>query len=184
MKIKKKLLILLTVICASCNFYNRDNVSRYHEIVKDKLGDKLFIPNNLVQYRPFDRSYSDNSEMVNKKFKLYSHIDASCGTCVSFIGKWNKLMPKFNNVSLFLICTSDDNFTLLKYLCESDEVNAFPFTLYLNKDKEFLKQNDFLKVHKHLETILTDTTGKILLLGNPLLSKDLEKVYLEYTINH
>ena len=45
--------------------------------------------------------------------------------------------------------------------------------------RDFYKQNKFMKESPHFETILTDRENNILLLGNPIRSKEMKAMYLK-----
>ncbi|HYX08420.1 MAG TPA: hypothetical protein VE912_16945, partial [Bacteroidales bacterium] len=102
----------------------------------------------------------------NSKYKIYSHINASCPTCVSDILLWDNIISDFEKfkVPVILICESDDNFDLFEYIIETGEIKSFSFPFFLDLKSDFYVQNKFMKESSQFETVLTDSNNIILLL--------------------
>lgn len=167
---------------ASCqNREIQDKEARLKLVIENCLGKKLMIPDSLSTYVPFRDYIMDSVKLSNAKFKIYSHINASCPTCVLDIKLWNSIITEFEKfkVPVILICESDDNFELIKYIHETGEIKDFSYPLFFDIKKEFFKQNKFMKESQHFETVLTDNENNILLLGNPIRSKEMRDMYLK-----
>jgi len=166
------------MIINSCNKnHNKKKINSFKTIIDNNLGKKLNIPDSLVLYKPFPNS---NSQFLsNKKMKIYSHINASCGTCIESLNVWGNLIPEFNKqkVKVYLICSSDDRFDLLKYYFESKEIEGFSYELYLDYNNDYLTKNEFMFESKNFETVLVDENSKILAIGNPNYSKKIKEIY-------
>lgn len=149
-------------------------------IVNNNLGKKLIIPDSLELYHPFPNSIN-YKESVNSNLKIYSHIDASCGTCVESLKSWNNLIPELNqkNIQVILICSSNNRFELLKYYFESKEIVDFSYPLLLDHKGQFLKQNSFMSKNKNFETVMTNADNKILLIGNLTYSTKIKELYFK-----
>jgi hypothetical protein len=178
------MLIISTLFFISCNSTSSKEIKELNTIIANNIGKEVNIPNHLQIYKPFKNYILDSAGMFNSNFKIYSYVNASCGTCVSSINEWKHIILEFNNqyVSVILIFKSDDNFELLKYLCETGEIREFPYPFFFDKNKEFPKINSFILKHKHLQTILVDENNKILLLGNPIQSSKIKELYMK-TLN-
>jgi hypothetical protein len=150
-------------------------------VVENCLGKKLLIPNGMSTYAPFPDYISDSAQLSNAKFKIYSHINASCPTCVRDIRLWNNIAIDFEKykVPVILICESDDDFELFKYILETGEIKKFSYPFFLDVNRVFSKHNKFMKESPHFETILTDRENNILLLGNPIRSKEMKDLYMK-----
>ncbi|PCH54011.1 MAG: hypothetical protein COC22_01080 [Flavobacteriaceae bacterium] len=110
--------------------------------------------------------------------KIYSHIDASCGTCIESLKVWGNLIPEFNKqkVKVYLVCSSDDRFDLLKYYFESKEIEGFSYELYFDYNNNYLIKNEFMFESKNFETVLVDESDTILVIGNPNYSKKVKEM--------
>ena len=174
--IKRCVFAFLVFFLFSCSEKSEKNILK--SLIEKNIGVELSIPKKLKMYRPFSNYNVDSLSASN--LKIYSLVDASCATCVDNIIKWNNIID-YNeyHVSVVLICTSTDNFELIKHLCETQQIKTFPFPFFFDYKNDFLKQNPFMKEHKHMETILTDRNNKIILFGNPIYSKKIKELYIK-----
>lgn len=149
------------------------------KIIDENLGKELKLPKDLNAYTPFTNYKADSTQIAQADLKIYSHVNTSCGTCVQNIAKWNNLAQRFSqyNVPVILVCTSKDNFELIRFLCETKEIKSFPYPFFLDPKKDFIDNNAFMRKNDHLETVLTDKNGNILVMGNPTYAESLLKVY-------
>ena len=181
-----KILIIFLIICAipfCTNKENKENKEKENtikSIVNNCLGRKLMIPDSLVIYSPFSNYTMDSIEISNAHFKIYSYINASCPTCIEDILLWNNITPCFvkYNIPIILICESKDNFELIKYFHEQGMIKKFSFPLFFDVKGRYLAENKFMEESPQLETVLTDRENNILLLGNPIRSKEIKDLYL------
>ena len=173
-------IIFANLIISCQNKENQKREAHLKSIVKNCLGEKLIIPDSLRIYAPFHNYLADSVQLSNAKFKIYSHVNASCPTCVRDILLWNKIIPSFKKlgVPVILICESDDNFELFKYIIESGEIRNFFYPFFLCVKCNFLTQNGFMKESLHFETVLTSRENSILLVGSPIHSKEMKDIYL------
>ncbi|NMH87591.1 hypothetical protein [Flavivirga algicola] len=180
-------IVCMFIIATSCKRkQNKDKEASLKVIVENSIGKTLILPDSLNLYKPFSNYISDSAEMLNSELKIYSHINASCSTCIPNIKLWDSLVPEFNmyKVPVILICGSDDKFELIKYLCESSQIKSFSYPFFLDKKNKYIKINSFMNESAHFETVLTDKYNTILVLGNPLHSKDIKEVYLKTIIEN
>jgi len=107
----------------------------------------LIIPDSLSTYIPLPCYLADSAEMFNANLKVYSHINASCATCVKNIKLWNDVIRVLNeyNVPVILICDSRDNFELIKYIYESGAIEELLYPLFFDYNKDYINKNDFMK---------------------------------------
>lgn len=177
---KKNIMILLCIfsIIACEKKHNKTQVNSFKTIIDNNLKKKLIIPDSLELYNPFPDSINKN-KVLSSKLKIYSHIDASCGTCIETLKAWNNLIPEISKkgVQVILICSSDNNFELLKYYFESQEIANFSHPLFLDYKNNFLEKNKFMLESKNFETVLTDNDDKILIIGNPNFSIKIKELY-------
>jgi hypothetical protein len=173
---------LLLLLLLSCNNSKNDKkkIDHLENIISKNLGKTLNIPTELEMYYPFSDSKIDSLVISNSKYKIYTNIDASCGSCISQIKKWQKFAVELEKIKVpvILIFHSNDKFELLKFLCESNKIEGFPYPFFLDKKNEYEKLNKFVYDHESFKTTMTDTNNKILLFGNPLASKGIKEMYL------
>ena len=175
-------------LCSMMSCEKKQNTAKVESlklVINNNLGKKLIVPNSLELYRPLSSSIT-NRELSNSKLKIYSSIDASCGTCVESLKIWNNLIPELNekDVQVVLICSSDNKFELLKYFFETKEIKHFSHPLFLDHQNQYLKQNRFMSESKNFETVLTDKDDKILLIGNPIASNKMKELYFNEIKKH
>lgn len=178
-------IMLIFLASSSLTCQNREvqeKEARLKSVIENSLGKKLIIPDSLIIYAPFCDYISNSalSLLSNAKFKIYSHINVSCPTCIRDIQMWNDITLNFRKfkTSLILICESDDNFELFKYMHKAGEIKSVSYPFFFDVKREFFKQNQFMKESPQFETVLTDRDNNILLLGNPIRSKKIENIYI------
>lgn len=170
----------------SCNTkQNQQKIKSLRSVVEKTLEKKLLLPDSLITYKPFDNYIADSVEIFNSDYKIYTYVNASCGTCIQDIELWNNLIPDFkkHKTSIILILGSQDRFELLKYLCESGEINGFDYPFLLDRENEFINLNEFMLEIDAFETVLTDRENNILMMGNPIINKNIKELYLEKIMN-
>jgi len=66
----------------------------------------------------------------------------------------------------------------MPYIIESGEIKIFSYPFFLDMKCDFFTKNNFMKKSSHFETVLTGRENTILLLGNPIRSKEMKDIYL------
>lgn len=180
-RIIKHCVILFVFSIISCKKDQKiDKINSFKLVIKNNIGKKLIIPDSLEIYHPYHYIIKYD-ETLMPKFKIYSHIDTSCGTCLESLNLWNKLIPELNKkgIEVILICTADDKFELLKYFFESKEIKNFSHPLFLDYNNFYLNKNKFMSIHKKFETVLTKNDNTIVLIGNPIMSTKIKDLYFK-----
>lgn len=175
------LILILTI--QACTLKNRNKkIASIENEIEIILKKDLFVPSSLALYAPFSNDY--NIDSLNKKteLKIFTSINVSCGSCFQKIPEWSDFNEKIKdfNVEIYLICKSDDNFELLKYMCESKNIKPITIPFYFDINNEYLQENSFMNLHYQYETVLTDLQNKILMVGNPTLEEQTEKTYIDF----
>ncbi len=171
-------LVLILFFC-SCNF-QKDKTKKLISLINKNIGQELIIPDSVEIYKPFSSYLLDSIDIAKSSFKIYTQINTSCGTCIEKINKWDSLAIEFQKlkVPIIIICTTNDRFEVLKYACEQNIIKKFSYPFFLDKKNQFLKKNNFMMKHKGLKTVLTDNSNNILLIGNPLMIKEVRGLYV------
>lgn len=185
--LKVFLLIFISLVASSCKQEKKMDSNALVSSIEKYLGTKLSLPNDLIKYEPFSKNQINDTDAIqNSEFKIYSLINASCGTCINSINFWNEfaLSIKKYNVPVILICYTDDNFELFKFYCESGEIKTFPYPFFLDSMNTYSIQNTFVEENKSFRTVLTDRNNKILLIGDPSSSKGMQELYVNEIKKH
>lgn len=166
---KNILIVLCTLLLCSCA-----------KIENQNKGKKVFIPENLTIYSVGDAQVINILNPVNNHYIIYTLIDVSCATCLLKLEAWNKFYSEIEDstVSFIPICHSKDDFELLKYLAENNQIEKLKFPLYLDTENQFIPLNKLLISDTGEFTVLTNSEHKIILSGSPLDDQNLKKEYL------
>lgn len=169
MNTKNILIVLCSFILCSCIKTENQNI-----------GQKIVIPESLTTYSVVDSQIINISNPKNNHSVIYTLIDVSCATCLQKLEAWNKFYSEIENstVSFIPICHSKDDFELLKYLAENNQIGQLKFPLYLDIEDQFIALNKLLINDIGEFTVLTDSEHKILLSGSPIDDQNLKKGYL------
>lgn len=181
-KVKDILIIFVLLCLASCEKkQGNEKVDILKSAIQKNLGKKLSIPMDLKTYSPFKGYMADSLQIAHTELKVYTRINTSCPTCIEGLQKWVKLSSELikYRIPVIVICTSSDNFELMKYLCENKTIKEFPFPFFLDIKNDFINKNPFMKTSTELETVLTDSQDNIILIGNPIHSEDTKMLYLK-----
>lgn len=172
-------MIISTMLACEKNSKSKLEETSLKSIVEKNLGNKLILPNHLISYRSFPNIIADSLEMSYANFKIFTHIDVSCSTCIDGIKSWDSLVPQFTSLrtSIFVICSSKDRFELIKNIFESNYVEGFSYPIFFDQKNEFIEKNPFMKESRHFETVLTDNKNNIILMGNPIYSEKTKELY-------
>ncbi len=177
---------LVAIVCIfsliSCkNDKNNEKIISLKSIIDSNIGKELIIPDSIIIYKPFLNYAMDSVKMFNAEIKIYSRINTSCSTCFENFELWENFHKQLEGkkIPILLICESNDDFEMIKYVCESGGVSSFPYPFILDIKNSFYTKNKFMKESEHFETVLTDKNNTILLLGSPIHSKEIEELYLK-----
>ena len=176
MKTKYFILVLVTIGLMACN-----PKSKQIETHSQKIEGTITLPDSLDIYNPFNENNTNNAATTGSTLKIYTFVDTSCPSCLSNINNWNKIALELrkHQVPIVMICQSEDNFELLKYLCEKKDIAGYPHAFYLDIKDQFFTKNEFLKPLPNMHTVLTDSNNKILLSGDLTLSEEVKQQYID-----
>jgi len=141
------------------------------EILQNLAGNKLYLPG-------IDTLNVLNDLKYNHYLVIVSFIDGNCGVCIWDLSEWKRLIDDFKrykDLSYLFYVNSIDYDSFLNY--EKREIN-FPLPLINDEENAFIKKNK-LSSNKLYQTFLIDENNKVILVGNPLLSKEIKKLYQE-----
>ncbi|MBS1592594.1 MAG: hypothetical protein JST07_10870 [Bacteroidetes bacterium] len=169
--------ILFLALILSCNT-DTENPTRDKEELSFPFSSTRINLDSLTEYNPFNIS---TKEITPKPYyTIITYINVSCSVCIAEIDKWNEFFDTASNgnLQIKLIFYSEDKFEYIKYLSETNGIKKFPFPFYLDNKETFAIKNPIFKDKTVDKTILINKNGNIVLIGNPLHSKEIESKYL------
>lgn len=158
------------LLISSCN-----NTENQHK------GQKINIPNKMLAYTVDDIQIHEVNNISNdQQPTIYTLINVSCSTCLLKLEQWNTFYSEIesNKISFVPICHSKDDFELLKYLAENNQIGNLKFPLYLDIENQFIHLNESLISDIGDFTALTNSKNQIILSGNPTEDQNIKKEYL------
>lgn len=144
--------------------------------VKYWLGKKVYVP-KLSDMRSLKRK--PISSPLEKKAKIMTIINASCGTCIEELKKWNDFI-KITDTSLvgyvFLLYSNDD---LMTFENTNENYLQFLYPYFIDKENKVIEKNGFNIEQKNYSTFLLNEENEIVLVGNPIYNKSISDLYLK-----
>lgn len=163
---------LCTVFISCVNTPNKREILSVLETMK---GTNVVFPNTLRSYSVNDYEI-ENGEINRQKIVVY-FSPMVCTPCnLDRLFDMEELEEKWTNVEVVYILSyikDEDEMEIKSYLEEWD----FKSTVYLDKGNRFAKENPVLPRNPNYHTFLLDSEGKILIVGNPMLSTDVRNLY-------
>ena len=168
-------IFLILMLALSCN----NSKTKTEKRIDQWIGSKLKLPQvENVLYK--DSLLNDKFLLKNNaKLKITTVVWGDCDACVNELKEWKIFLENLSNTEEvnvnFYLCTSDLNF--FRDNMYSQSIQEIPLIIdsdYYYLDKNVLPYND-----KNFQTFLIDSNNKVLLIGNPIFSQKLKKLYLE-----
>ncbi len=173
----KKIVVVFAVIgIIGCADSRTKQISSF---LKDKKGDLICMPDSfsvISLEQDSTYSYSASKEFVDfPKLRIVTSINGDCHACVNQLKEWKSIINKFPKDKVtFLFFIYAESYARFE-LTNDDEIN-FNYPVVYDYKNDYILQNkipdDYL-----LNTMLIDSVGKILVVGNPLKSKEILKLY-------
>ena len=143
---------------------------------KKMIENKEFISfDSLIDYDPYNKV-----KAVKYSHRIISYINVSCPSCIEEITRWTELSSKLSQYKcgIDLVCHSDDDFELFKYLCEKGDFKTFPHQFLLDNNNIFSGMNKVFVDPIADKTVLINSNDEVLAIGNPLHEKRVLENYL------
>jgi hypothetical protein len=186
MKNSLLLILLLSfqiVINNQCINPQKKNTEEAKRIISKINNKVVYIPDSLRYYKLYYQSDSFKFISLYKdlkkvpQYKIITHVNGECGTCIQELNEWAEFIKPFNTKINFVpvVYTSDILYfkeTMIPQLKSN-------YSLYLDTKDDFLHNNELHKYKKIFRTLLLDKNNNPILVGNPIYSKNLKKLYKE-----
>lgn len=161
-----------TLIVIFCLFFACTSKSEVEKTVKHWQGKQFFLPNDSLMIKANRSTFTP----VVKKIKIATTINASCGACINELVDWMVFMKGIDTSQVgfvFLLYSND-------HLMAFEKINPvsihFEYPYFHDKGKKVFLKND-IPESKLYQTFLLDSTNHVILVGNPIISKDLSALY-------
>jgi len=178
MRVLSIVMLIALVSCIQKSNRNKNAEKKYKSVMNEVSGKTLVLPEGL-RFSYLNKGDSCSIKAMPKK--IYSYVDASCGSCIANIDGWDQFLDEYCHleVSVVIVCISDDNFALFEYLIEQKRAIMNKNIIFLyDQQKKWLTSNPFMIKYDQLRVVLTDSDDRILLLGNPINNKKLMESYI------
>jgi len=118
---------------------------------------------------------------VNKKFRIVSILDGDCSCSVETLERWqeyrntNELIAR--NTEIIIFMTTEREFFVHEEIFKKIAPNI---CLIFDPNNTFTVVNNLTYTSNNFMTFLIDSTKTVKLVGNPLLNKEIKKLYQNY----
>jgi hypothetical protein len=162
------ILIIFGFILFFCNGINKKNKS----VLNNKYGSVVDLIDTLMYFNL-------NEGWISKPFqyphKITTYIDGDCNQCLYELLSWKEIMDEFENdeVSFLFYVKTPDLEELVSFLVEIE----FQYPIIIDYEGTYKTKNS-IGEDKTYQTFLVDGNSKIMLIGNPLFSSQIEDLYI------
>jgi len=167
-------LILVSAFLPLCSCNKSPQTNELKRIVKERMGKRIIIPNNLYFVNSTD-SVINVSMSHHYKYKLINYVDGDCGECISELFKWQVLINEnsnlFGNTRLYFVIYSG-NYPRFEYFTDKANINL-PY--YYDSTNQYLATNEL--EDGILNTLLIDHNNRVVLIGSPIENNSMEELY-------
>ena len=168
------LIFFLLLLAFSCHD-RRANPSAVAQ-AKKLYGKKIKLPAEYLSIASGEGVFSIDTEL-SKPLKIVTYLDKnSCSECaLKIFNHWEELLKEVSGYSFgFIPIVFPNDISALKDAMSALQID---FPLFYDKDNKFLKINKLEKTLARNRTFLLDANNKIIVIGEPLASDELWRVY-------
>ena len=169
-----RLELLISILCLSLFSCMENPQKKYEKAVMELSGKTILFPDSMQSI------LGEKVEIPNSEYTIVAYFDSvGCTGCRMKLPYWIDFMKKTdsivgnNNVSLLLI-TGSHNLNKVRQLVKQV---GFPYPV-INDSAGIFSHLNSIPEDSNLQTLLLDTTHKVLLIGNPTQSKVMQELYI------
>jgi len=176
--LKQSLLSLSLVLFVLCNSCRNPKENQIRDEVNFWVGKKVLLPKQSDLIKPLN---GEQVSPLNKRIKVLTLVNASCGTCIEEFNKWKGFMDTWDTTSVgyIFLLYSDDNLMTFKKI--NSDFLKFQYPLFNDQDKKIIKANKFSD-KKMFQTFLLNEADEIVIIGSPILNTSIADLY-QYKIS-
>ena len=157
--------VLLAVVLAFSSCHRQ----RFREQFAEVMNNSISFPEKVSCV--WKRELYPMPDSLSGKTKLIIFVGSSeCTKCsisqsirYTDLYLFSKEVGSFELVLLFSL-NNDERDEIIDFICSMD----FPFPVFIDEDRYFLRLNPFLASDKRFQCICVDRTGRPLYVGNPI----------------
>ena len=170
---KLNICILLFISCISC----QTSTKEYTQFVNQYLNRQLKLPQHILIKHCSDSIYLQNPAKYTSDsiYRITTYIYGDCYACVEDLIKWKQLLSQFPPDKVRFLC-----FIYAEIYSSFEIMNErsihFTQPIIYDPENHYIKMNK-LPDNKLLNTFLIDPNGKIVVIGNPIISNKIATLY-------
>lgn len=171
MKYLSIIVLLTLVISTSCsNSLNKENLQ---QLVKTWQGKHINLPPNMVDFFT-----GDTIDLNDNDFTILAYVDSiGCTGCKMNLSLWNEYLIKVQDITdskvgFVMIVNTKDSLELRNILSQY----SFSYPIYWDYSNIISTSNNISYNHR-LQTFLLDRHRNVIVIGNPAISSEIEKIY-------
>lgn len=171
-KIRLLVGILILCFCSSCKNEKKEAVElMMHKKVQLSLENMECL-----------HSAEDTLQVNTQKYYKYTFVhfvdSSQCSPCaLDKMYLWNDLIAEFDKANVRSVFIFEPKKNLLEDILFSVESSGLKKPIYLDSAYLFRQENKFVPQDILYHSFMLDDKGKIVLVGNPLLNKRVEKLF-------
>ena len=171
--------ILFSILFFSFLIYSCDSKLSVQKVLRNSYGKQINfnLPN---QYIFEDTIFDATSQPELSPIKVVSYINGQlCAPCfANYLSATTKFINKFSSDSVQYICVMYPR--PINEIQEAMDSLELPKTVVIyDEEDQYLKKNSLEKYNDMFRVFLLDKENRVVLVGDPLLSTNLQKLYTE-----
>lgn len=170
MKYLNLILVFLFITTSCSHSSDKDSVKK---IVDEWQGKQINLPENMTDFLT-----GDTIDITDADFTIVSYVDSiGCTGCKMKLPLWKEFLSSLDSVSnydiRFLMVVSPSGENDLPYFLKSADFN---YPVYIDYSDKVSKANSF-PAETALQTFLLDRNKNVRVVGNPVYSSEIAKLY-------
>jgi hypothetical protein len=146
-------------------------------------GKQISFPDSIYCYINDSLIINQDDPLFSKELKIITFIAGDCISCIETLNRFTTFIDSINTFRIvkpiIIIITSDfKQFMNNFYDLINNKTNIF-FDLNFNFLKKYMFPNDI-----SLWTFLLENDNKVIIIGNPIYSSEVKKLYLRTILNY
>lgn len=170
---KINIICCILLLLSGCNPHKKE----IQRLVKEWQGKEILFPEGL-ETKIFGRD-TFCPELLTTPYKILNFTDTSgCTECQLKLYEWKLLKQQTDSLNLHVSFVFIAWQTAYQDLENLQLINQCDIPIFYDREGQFMKLNRFPQ-RKGFQTFLLDADNRVVLIGNPLDSKNLRELYLQ-----
>jgi len=173
----RKIMTIFTsvvMLCQFCSCVDRSMLKGDYESLRNSI---ITIPRDL---------YNHNAQTKKCRYNLVVYRDSSsCSPCyVKSLDEWKGFLSEFRKGEMGLIFVLQPVKSELPSLKAIIKNRHYDFPVYVDTTGCFMGKNKQIPKDRIFHCMLLDNNNQVVVVGNPLKNKDVNKIMVEYVFNN